>query len=135
MAVKMNAARLEGPEEKCAVNLTYSGHRATARIVAQISAGRKPAAVHTASPNRTRASTTRTFMRAPAPKGRGLLSVLAAASVVRSDGRVLDAAEPTLPAIRCPPCCHDKTAGPSFGSRWEQVASELTLPPDEQNHG
>src|SRR6187431_495569 len=99
----MNAARLDGPEEKCAANLRYVGHRATARIVAQISAGRKPAAVHTARPNRTRASTTRPFIRAPAPKGRGFPSVLAADSSIRSDGRFFDAAEPNLPAIDFPP--------------------------------
>src|SRR6187455_946133 len=85
IAVKMNAARLDGPDEKCAANLRYSGHRAIARIVAQISAGKNPAAVHTARPNRTRASTTRPFMRAPAPKGRGFFSILVAGSSIRSD--------------------------------------------------
>jgi hypothetical protein len=42
-------------------------------------------------------------MRAPAPKGRGFLSILAGASSFRSDGRLLGAAEPTLPAITCRP--------------------------------
>src|SRR5436305_14455280 len=102
IAVKMNAARLEGPEEKRAAKLRYSGHRATARIVAQISAGRKAAAVHTARPNSTRASTTRTFMRAPAPKGRGFFSVLAGDPSIRADGGLLDA-KPTLAAITCRP--------------------------------
>src|SRR3954463_15541980 len=96
----MNAARLEDlPEEKRAVNFRYSGHKVTARIVAQISAGRNPAAVHTASPKRTRASTTRAFMRAPAPRGRGFLAALAGTSSTRLDGRFLAAAEPTVPAI------------------------------------
>jgi hypothetical protein len=40
-------------------------------------------------------------MRAPAPKGRGFLSVLAGASSIRSDGRFLDAAKTTLLAIAC----------------------------------
>jgi hypothetical protein len=42
-------------------------------------------------------------MRAPAPKGRGFFSVLAGASSIRSDGRFLDAAKPTLPAIAVDP--------------------------------
>ena len=94
-------------------------------MAAQISAGRKPAAVHSARPNRIRASTTRAFMRAPAPNGRGFFSVLAGASSICADGRSLDAAELTFPAIYCrAPIVTAQLQDARFGSLWENVATD-----------
>src|SRR5580698_4624782 len=61
-------------------NFRYSGHNDTASTVAHINGGKKLEAVHNASATRTRANTTRAFVRAPGPSGSGFcVSVLAAA--------------------------------------------------------
>jgi hypothetical protein len=64
-------------------------------------------------------------MRAPAPNGRGFLSVLAGASSICSDGRFLDAAELTFPAINCrAPIVIAQLQDGRFGSHWENVATD-----------
>src|SRR3954462_11374157 len=75
-SVKTRGARLDRPGLTRDSNLVESGHRLVARIAAQINAGRNPAAVHNASATSARASTTRAFMRAPAPVGSGFRSVV-----------------------------------------------------------
>src|SRR5215218_2270164 len=99
MMVKMNAAGPEGPEAKSFANLTYMGHRETARMVAQISDGKKPAAVHNASATSASASTTRLFMRAVAPNGSALPSGLCGTPSFALAGRFLDALSFTRPGM------------------------------------
>src|ERR1700749_74597 len=72
--VKAKAAAPDGPPRKRVGKTKKSGHNATARIVAQMSAGRKLAAVHSPSATSTSARTTLAFMRAPEPSGRGFCS-------------------------------------------------------------
>src|SRR5579871_6541866 len=73
--VKNKAAVPDGPPKNRLAKTKYIGHNATARIVAQMRAGRKLAAVHKPRATSTSAKTTLAFMRAPGPRGSGFCSI------------------------------------------------------------
>ena len=94
--------------------MRYSGHKETARIVAQISAGKKLAAVHKARPKIAKARTILAFIRARAPKGSGFFTVLANSSPTFSDDFSLAVLVATLAAIPLDPVVHDRTSERQF---------------------